>query len=101
MAMMPPTVSAMVTPGGTPNSMPTPAMPLSSVMSAPMQAMASVETESHAQPRPKRSRMSAPWPRPVTRPSRTVSSCTTNRIGTRTTAAAAADSPTGRRSGRR
>ena len=69
--------ATMVAHAGTPNSSPTPASPLNSETSAPRQATARVLTDNQAQPRPKRWRMSSPWPRPVTTPSRTVNSCTT------------------------
>jgi hypothetical protein len=50
--MMATTVNPTVSGTGTPKSSPTPAIPVSSVISAPMQASARVETESQAQPRP-------------------------------------------------
>ncbi len=74
--MMAPAARLTLIEAGTPNSSPTPASPDSSVISAPRQATASVETESQAQPRPKCRAISSPWPCPVTTPSRTVSSCT-------------------------
>ncbi len=61
---------------GTPISAPTPAMPESSLSSAPTQETIRVATENQAQYRPKCCAMSSAWPLPVTRPSRTVSSWT-------------------------
>ena len=52
MSVSPPHTTIIVAAEGTPNSVPTPARPLSSLNSAPTQATASVDTESHAQPRP-------------------------------------------------
>ncbi len=67
----------MLTHRETPKSSPTPATPANSVSNAPIAEANKVNAESHAQPRPNRSRISDPWPRPVTMPSRTVISCTT------------------------
>ena len=53
MMMSAATTSTMVIGAGTPISSPTPASPLNSLSSAPMQASTSVATESQAQPRPK------------------------------------------------
>ena len=75
--------SGMVSHRETPNSSPTPAMAANSVISAPIADRNRVPADSSAQPRPNRSRMSAPWPVRVTTPSRTVISCTTYRIGMR------------------
>ena len=67
----------MLTQRETPKSSPTPATPANSVSNAPIDEANKVNAETHAQPRPKRSRISAPCPRLVTMPSRTVISWTT------------------------
>src|SRR5262249_46597149 len=74
----PPTTPSRAAP---PTSAPPPAMPTSWVTMAPTQASIRVETDSQAQALPKRSAISSPCPRPVTRPSRTVSSWTMNSTG--------------------
>ena len=56
------TINVIVTQVGTPIIRPTPAKPLNSLSKAPTQARTSVPTESHAQPRPKWSRMSSACP---------------------------------------
>ncbi len=64
-----------------PNSSPTPATPANSVSSAPTAESSSVVAETRPQPRPNFSRMSVPWPLPVTIPSRTVISWTAKSTG--------------------
>ncbi len=61
---------------GRPYSSPTPATPENSVSSAPTVAIPSPVADTQPQTGPNVSRINSPWPRPVTTPSRTVSSCT-------------------------
>ena len=61
--------------------LPTPAMPANSVTSAPMQAMNNAPADTSAHRSPKVARISAPWPRWVNSPSRTVISWTRYKMG--------------------
>ncbi len=64
-----------------PNSSPTPATPANSVSSAPTADSSRVPAETRPHLNPNCSRISCPWPLPVTTPSRTVISWTAYSTG--------------------